>query len=273
MKKTVILIEIISIIVIITSISIILYPKITDKITQDKLTIQNNSKKDIVKASKSKFSASINDSNVVEYKIDDLIKEGYLDKKNKKEYKNTKVLVTKENGKVIYNLIEGNTLYDIISSLNTSDGLYKEKENYIYKGINANNYISFNKEIYRIIKTDKYRNIYIIKDIDNKIINKDNIDNYKNSYFNDNYSQIVKENILSIDILDYADYKNSFINDDTYIYNTNDIWIKHNNEYKVLSTNELTNYEKANIRYVLKIKSNVTITNGDGTSLSPYIID
>ena len=276
MKKGFTLIEVLSVIVILSVICAIAYPKIIDVIESSRISAYNSAKGNIIESAKLKYLASVNGAKVTEYTVDDLISSGYLSKNTKnpitsKDYENTKVVITNDNGKVSYSYIDSKTLYDVISK---KDGIYKNNEDYIFKGSNAYNYISFNEEIYRILKIDELRNVYIIKDEDKTTINKNNIDEYITSYYNDNYAQEIKSKIISFEVLDYEDYINSYIKDDTFIINNNDIWVKYLDEYKSLSyiKNELNNKENANIRLVLKLKNDITIIGGEGTQLNPYLI-
>lgn len=278
-KRAYTLVEILSVIVILAVISAIAYPKIIDVIGSSRLTAYNASKNGIIKSAKIKYLSDVNNSKVIEYTVDDLIDDGYLKKDIKnpitnEKYDNTKVIITNENDKISYSYVEGKTLFDLINTKNDKDGLYEENEVLLYKGINSKNYVSFNGEIYRIIKCDKYRNIYILKDT-KKNVNKSDITDYVNSYYNDNYSEIMKDNIVSYNLLDYSDYINSFLNKESFITINNDIFIKNNNDYKVLSylSNELIQKENANILLVIKIKNSLTVQSGSGTQLDPYIIN
>ncbi|MBQ9023995.1 MAG: prepilin-type N-terminal cleavage/methylation domain-containing protein [Bacilli bacterium] len=278
-NKAYTLIELLSVIVILAIVSAIAVPRIIDVIGMSKINAYNVSKKNIVKSAKLKYLADVNDSLITEYTVDDLITDGYLKKDIKNpitndNYKNTKVLITNDGNNINYEYVEGKTLYDIIIDLNDNDGLFKDDNNYIYKGISANNYISFNGEIYRIVKVDSYRNIYLINnEIQNKI-SKEKIDEYLISYYNDNYSEIIKNNILSVDILNYNDLINSFLDNETFINSNNDIWVKDNNKYKVISNlnNKIIDKNKANAIMVLKIKSSCVIKSGNGSQLNPYEI-
>ena len=278
-NKAYTLIELLSVIVILAIVSAIAVPRIIDVIGMSKINAYNVSKKNIVKSAKLKYLADVNDSLITEYTVDDLITDGYLKKDIKNpitndNYKNTKVLITNDGNNINYEYVEGKTLYDIIIDLNDNDGLFKDDNNYIYKGISANNYISFNGEIYRIVKVDSYRNIYLINnEIQNKI-SKEKIDEYLISYYNDNYSEIIKNNILSVDILNYNDFINSFLDNESFINSNNDIWVKDNNKYKVISNlnNKIIDKNKANAIMVLKIKSSCVIKSGNGSQLNPYEI-
>ena len=279
MKKGFTIIEVLSVIVILSVVFAIAYPKVSELIELSRLNAYISAKGNIIESAKLKYLASINDAKITEYTVDDLITGGYLSKNTKnpmtnKDYENTKVIITNDNGKISYSYIDFKTPYDIISKKKGKDGIYNNKGNYVFKGSNAYNYISFNEEIYRILKIDDLRNVYLLKDEEKISINKNNIDEYTTSYYNDNYMQEIKSKIISFDVLDYEDYINSYIKDDTFIINNNDIWVKYLNEYKPLSylKNELSSSETADIRFVLKLKNDISIISGEGTQLNPYII-
>ena len=277
-KKGFTLIEILSVVVILSVISVIAYPKIIDVIGNARISAYNSAKGNILNSAKLKYMANINEANVTEYTVKELIDDGYLKKDTKnpitnKEYEDTKVIITKKDNDVSVDYISGVTLFDRIKKKSESDGLYKENGIYTYKGTNAKNYISFNGEIYRIIKIDSYQSTYIIKDELNVNISKSSVEEYVNSYYNDNYNEIIKNNIQSVDVLEYNDYKNSYLKGDTYIVNNNDIWVR-DNEYKSLSyiTNDINQSTNANIRLVLKLKNTITTISGDGSQLNPYVV-
>ena len=280
MKKGYTLIELLAVIVILSVIAAIAYPKIIDVIGSSKIKAYNVSKKNIVESAKLKYLADVNSLNVSEYKVVDLIDEGYIKNTaknpltNEKYTEDAKVLITNDNGNVSYSYVEGETLYDIVSKKNSEDGVYKEDLDYIYKGEEAQNYVSFNGEIYRILRIDSYRNAYILKDEKNKNININNIKSYINSYYNDNYSEKEKNEIVSFDILDYQSYLKSFNDDDSYILNNNDIWVNYNSQYKTLNcvTNKIEENSNANIRFVVKLKNDIIVRSGEGTQLNPYIL-
>ena len=277
-KKGFTLIEILSVVVILAVISVIAYPKIIDVIESSRVSAYNSAKGNILESARLKYIASVNEAKVTEYTVKELIEDGYLKEGTKnpitnKEYEDTKVIITNDNDKVTTEYVSGVTLYDRVKKKDSTDGLYNENGMYVYKGANAQNYISFNGEIYRIIKIDDYQNAYLLKDELSVNVMKDNIDEYINSYFNDNYSEIAKNDIISIQIMDYNDYKNSYLDNDTYIINNYDVWVK-DNEYKSLSyiTNEIDNSTHANVRLVLKLKNTITTISGNGSQLSPYLV-
>lgn len=277
MKKAYTLIELLAVIVILAIVSVIAYPKVIDIIGGSKIKAYDISKKNIIESAKLKYLADANSALVTEYSVVDLINDGYISKDTRnpltnEEYKEEKVIITNENGNISIEYVDGNTLYNIVSNASSEDGIYKEKDIYLYKGNNAKNYISFNGEIYRILKTDLYRDVYIIKNENEKVTSKNEIDSYISCYYNDNFSEKVKNNIKDVKILDYNDYINSFDSNDTFIINNNNIWVE-NNEYKVLDlNNNIVNLESASVKLVIRLNNYVTIVDGNGTQLNPYII-
>ena len=272
------LIEVLSVIVILAVISVIAYPNIINIIGNARISAYNSAKGNIVESAKMKYMASVNSAKVTEYSVKDLIDDGYLkeDTKNpitNKDYEDTKVIITNNGNNITTEYVSGVTLFDRVKKKTKDDGLYIENGIYVYKGKNAQNYISFNGEIYRILKIDGYQNAYLLKDELNVNVSKSDIEEYVNSYYNDNYSEIVKNNIVSLGILDYNDYKTSYLNNDTYIINNSNIWVN-DNEYKSLSyiTNDIDNNAHANLRLVLKLKNTVTIISGDGSQLNPFVV-
>ncbi len=281
MKKGFTLIEILSVIVILAVISIIAYPKIIDVISISKVSAYNSAKGNIIESAKLKYLADVNSAKVIEYTVDDLISSGYLDKNTKnpitmKNYEDTKVLVTAHDNDVSFNYVDGKTLYDVVSEQDDSSGLYKYDDEYVFKGSNPRNYVSFDGQIYRILKTDEYHSIYLLKDEEITHIKKDGLNSYINSYYNDNYLEKVKNNLISFSLLSYSDYLNSFINDETYIINNSSIWVEYSDSFKYLSylTNELTDLDNyGNVRFVLKLKNYLTVLSGDGSQLNPYVVN
>ncbi|MBP3635113.1 MAG: prepilin-type N-terminal cleavage/methylation domain-containing protein [Bacilli bacterium] len=280
MKKGYTLIEILAVIAILAVIGAIAYPKIADLIDMSKINAYSAARKNIIESAKLKYLADVNSNVVTEYKVVDLIDEGYISKDTKNPLTNdeysdqTKVVITKENGNIKYDYVDGNTIYDVVSKKNDSDGIYLDNNEYIYRGENAKNYTSFNGEIYRIIKIDSYRNTYLLKEQGNNEINKNDLKNYINSYYNDNYSEEYKTKISKFDILDYEMYLNSFIGNESFITNNSNIWVNYGLEYKILNnvTNTLEDNDKANVTFVLKLNNTITIINGNGSQLDPYII-
>lgn len=278
-KKGFTLVELLSVIVIIVIISSIAYPKVLDIIGNSRLTAYNTVKKNIIDSAKIKYLADINNADLTEYSVKDLIKDGLIKKDIKnpltdKEYdNNTRVLVTNEDGNISYKYIEGNTLYDIVKN-KKNDGIYVENGEILYKGNNSQNYLVFNSDVYRIFKIDKYHYVYLFKETDN-LINKNDIDVYIKSFYNDNYDEKALNKIIgNVNILSNEIYKKTLINNNSFINSDNNIWIKDNNEYKAITIdNEFTNEENAKLVLILKLNNNVLIKSGDGTQINPYIIE
>lgn len=259
----------------------IIYPGVSNIIENRKEDNFNLIKADIFKNAKDKYNNDPNDSNEEYkiYKVSDLIKEGYMTKDSIKEGYNedSKVLITNENGKIKYYYINGDTLLNIIKN-KENDDVQLDDGNYLYTGKNSSNYISFNQEIYRIIMIDSKGYVYIIKDLCDNNVRKDKIDEYLSSYYNDSYTKKIKELIDgNISVIDYNTYNRTILNDKTYINSSKDMWIKKDDDYKIIATDtseimDSINSDYACIKVHLKLKNTSFIEKGDGTQFNPYVI-
>lgn len=280
MKKGFTLIELLAVILILAIISVIAYPKVIDTIGASRLTAYNVSKSNIVDAAKLKYLADVNSTSITEYTVQDLIDTGYIKKGTKnpltdEDYdNNTKVLITNNNGVVRYEYVEGKTLYDYVSTKSEKENVYKVNNEFVYKGKDSLNYVSFNKDVYRIVKVDMYRCAYLVKETDEKI-DKQNIEEYENSYTNDNFDEEVRNKLFSdASIISLELYNQTILNNSSYINMDNNDWIKDNNEYKVMTmNNEFTSVDSAKTYIILKLNGNVTVSGGNGTQLKPYILN
>ncbi len=274
-------------VVIILILIFIICPMILNSVEQSRYISFNESKDRILKSAENKYSADVSNvsNTITEYTVGELIESGYISKdvKNpltgKKYDDDTKVIVSNENGKIKLYYISGSTILELVKKLNSKDGIYYENDEYIYKGTEAKNYISFNQEIYRIIKVDKMGYMYIIKENCDKTIKKNNIKSNLSTTYNDKYDVYMKKIMASkLDVITKDLYINSFINDDTYIKGNKNIWIKTENDYEIIDSVNSDIYipasnEGACIKYVIKLKNNVVIENGDGSQLNPYTIN
>lgn len=280
MKKGFTLIELLAVIMILSVISVIAYPKVIDAIGASRLTAYNVSKSNIVDAAKLKYLADVNSTSITEYTVQDLIDTGYIKKGTKnpltdEEYdNNTKVLITNNNGVVRYEYVEGKTLYDYVSAKSEKENVYKVNNEFVYKGKDSLNYVSFNKDVYRLVKVDMYRCAYLVKETDEKI-DKQNIEEYEKSYTNDNFDEEVRNKLFSdASIISLELYNQTILNNSSYINMDNNDWIKDNNEYKVMTmNNEFTSVDSAKTYIVLKLNGNVTVSGGNGTQLNPYLLN
>lgn len=280
MKKGFTLIELLAVILILAIISVIAYPKVIDTIGASRLTAYNVSKSNIVDAAKLKYLADVNSTSITEYTVQDLIDTGYIKKGTKnpltdEDYdNNTKVLITNNNGVVRYEYVEGKTLYDYVSTKSEKENVYKVNNEFVYKGKDSLNYVSFNKDVYRLVKVDMYRCAYLVKETDEKI-DKQNIAEYEKSYTNDNFDEEVRNKLFSdASIISLELYNQTILNNSSYINMDNNDWIKDNNEYKVMTmNNEFTSVDSAKTYIILKLNGNVTVSGGNGTQLKPYILN
>ena len=138
---------------------------------------------------------------------------------------------------------------EINANIIVKDFLGISENIFTYKGKNAQNYVVFNGDIYRIIKVDKFRHTYLIRET-NDVINKNDIENYINYYNNDNFSEnAVNKMWGKTEILTNALYKQTILNGSSFINVDNNVWLKDEDTYKAITiNNEFTNEEKAKDR-------------------------
>ena len=126
-----------------------------------------------------------------------VIKNNY---KSGKNYYNYIPYLECDNYKTEY--IKDYLIKDLVTS---GPGLYKNGDEYIFKGTKVNNYLSFYGTIYRIIKIDADGNLRLIKeksqDVSNNWDNKYNIDKKGYTGVNNYSDSLIIERLLS-------DYKN-----------------------------------------------------------------
>lgn len=282
-KRDVVSVWILFIISLIFIISIFAVPSINNLKESILLNKFDNSSENIIDGAKSKYSANINDvskDGIMEYTVNDLIKEGYL-KENEinpitgeKYKKDDKVLVITKNGYVTYKFVSGTTL---INKIKKSDGVQSINDEIYFIGENPNNYISFNEEIYRIIKVDKDNNIVVINDEFDKKISLNKINTYLETKLNDSFNNLSKEMIVSkMSVLDYDTYKNTFAFDKSFINKNYDynIWLYTNEGYKAYSImdDKITDEKDAWINPIAKLDYSIIVEKGKGTRTDPYIL-
>lgn len=281
MKKGFTLVEILAVVVILGVISVIAYPIITNMIENSKISAFDSSKKLIIKSAKNKYATDVNSSGITTYKVLDLIKEGYISNGAKnpitgEEYStDTKILITNNDGDINFYYIDGQTVSEKIK--NTKDStVYINNDEYLFKGNSSKNYLSFNEEIYRIIKVDKYGYIYIINDACETLNAKEEIMNTIITSFNDKFNENLKAMIeKNAGLLTKNIYDSTLLDNKTYILGQKDIWVKEDNNVYTIDavTGTKSDVKNACIKNVLILKNYLVVDTGDGTQFSPYIVN
>ena len=81
----------------------------------------------------------------------------------------------------------------------------------------------------------------------------------------------------NLEIISANMYKDTLLNNSTFIKNGKDMWINDNLDYKILTsdTNEIIKDDSVDacIKMVLKLRNNIIVQNGDGSEFNPYIIN
>lgn len=91
-----------------------------------------------------------------------------------------------------------------VPTLNDGDGLYSYNSRYYFTGINVDNYVNFNDEIWRIVSINEDGSVKIVKDTvveKNKIVNIENeTDFWLNLTGNDNRNKVINNGKVNFDI-------------------------------------------------------------------------
>ena len=214
----------------------------------------------VIKAARNMASKNIDKiDKKVTYTIKDLIMNNYLTGEeinpvtNDYYDENTRIVVTVDN-KTIQDIYISNDLFKNVFSC----------KNVCYP--NDKNVVTFNNDIYQIIKIDQEGYIYITN---KKLINsnKNNIDSSLKNYYNEINNELVS-NVVSITIEDIEKNKIFDLEEDI-VVNTDSGY----KLYKYDSSNiENIKESKIKILPVIVLDKNITYMKGDGSKFNPYVL-
>ena len=182
-----------------------------------------------------------------------------------------------------------------------NEDVYIDGDTKIFKGENPNNYVVFNKLLFRIISINKDNSLDIISNDEvNILMNKDNdIDKYLNevflnnidkkdltkvTYCKDKISKIEKRECQNIDSSNYVrlpsieDIINSIDDGKSYLLNDRKYWLNNydNNMGYTVSNGKIikTNSDELlEVRPVIRLNNNIKVISGDGSKDNPYIVN
>lgn len=211
---------------------------------------------------------------------------------------------TNENGEktdfLYMNIVKNNSV------VYEGDGLYMSGGNYIYKGVEVNNYIEYSNMLWRIIRINPDNTIQIALDSSiNQLKWNSDVTTYDksdvNAYVNDIFlkyldTSLLEKSTICLDtvnsIKEYTcnstnkDYyvrilsANDFINSQkngTYLDNDQEMWTSTTTDEQVWYTSGNTldkdySDEMHYIKPVITLKSSVIYKDGDGSKENPYVI-
>ena len=210
-----------------------------------------------------------------------------------------------ESGETLTNL--SSEILSTSSIVFEGDGLYSSNGNYVYKGINVNNYILVNNMMFRIIRINMDKSIDIVLDeYINKLSYSDNVVSYNESsikkYLEEKFLPSIDTDILmetsicldsiselsevncenmgttSISLLGITDFLNSMNDSKTYLSENGEyLWLYNHAKEKIWHTNgssiaNSTPDKLYGIKPVLTLKNSNVYISGDGSYNNPYQI-
>ncbi|MBQ8473103.1 MAG: hypothetical protein IJ501_06335 [Bacilli bacterium] len=210
-----------------------------------------------------------------------------------------------ESGETLTNL--SSHILSTSSIVFEGDGLYSSNGNYVYKGIDVNNYILINDMMFRIIRINMDKSIDIVLDeYINKLGYSDSVVSYNESsikkYLEEKFLPSIDSDVLmetsicldpiselsevncenmgttSISLLGITDFLNSMNDSKTYLTASGEyLWLYNHAKDNVWHTNGngIANSNSSNlygIKPVLTLKNSNVYISGDGSYNNPYQI-
>lgn len=207
--------------------------------------------------------------------------------------------------KTFAEILTANVAYD-------GDGLYKNEDEYLYRGIEVNNYVYYSGRLWRIVKINSNNSIKLIT-ADNETVLVWGLDNeYNNSYVKkwleevffptinqpdrylvedtycvdkilDDVTSCLETEKSKFGLISYNEYSmagmsESYLNIDSYFWTINgtsedDTWYV-TNSGKISNVSRTINKSNAyGVRPTVTVSSNVELTGGDGTIDNPYTFE
>ena len=209
----------------------------------------------------------------------------------------------------------GETLVNLASSIITGssivyegDGLYISSGNYLYKGLDVNNYILVDNMLFRIIRINTDKTIEIIlddyinkKEWDTDI--KDFSESSLSKYLEDKFLNIIDKDLLVkssvctdtipelsevtcekisndtyVKLLGISDFLNSISDDKTYLIKDKEyLWLTNHGKTNVWHTSGISVANSSptkmyGVKPVLTLKNSTVLLSGNGTKDNPYQI-
>ena len=179
----------------------------------------------------------------------------------------SRVFVEIKDGVVTDAYIKNRSINDYIMKEVKSDNIVTKDNSYYYVGENADNYILFNNELYRIIKVNSDGNILIIKNDKEDIVEKNKIDMHIQIFKNRKYYTYIK----NVSLLNISDYNNTISNGKTYLESNYKYFVNTSDGYVIV--NAITEKDnEAALKLVIEIDKDASYEKGVGTIVDPIII-
>lgn len=209
--------------------------------------------------------SNYNDETIIFTKKDLLVNSIIKEDSNLDE--TSRVYVEVKGGLINDAYIKNRSINNYIMNEVKSDSLVLKDNSYYYVGENADNYIIFNNELYRIIKVNNEGNIFIIKNDKEDVVKSNKIDTYIQIFKNKRlYSYIVNVSLLNI-----SEYNNTIKDNKTYLECNYKYFVNTSNGYEVVNA-VIPNEDEAALKLVIEIDKDASYEKGVGTIVDPIII-
>ena len=203
---------------------------------------------------------------VIIFTKNDLVVNSIIKEDNELE-DTSRVFVEKKDGVVTDAYIKNRSINDYIMKEVKSDSFVVKDNSYYYVGENADNYILFNNELYRIMKVDSDGNLLIIKNDKEEVVKKNKVDTYIQIFKNRKYYSYIK----NVTLLNISDYNNTISNGKTYLESNYKYFVNTSDGYVIV--NAINDGEdEAAIKLVVEIDKDASYEKGVGTIVDPIII-
>ena len=206
------------------------------------------------------------DEDIIIFTKNDLIVNEAIKEDNNLD-EHSRVFVELNNGYVVYDYIKNRSINDYLMNEYKSNDLIAKENSYYFVGSDTNNYISFNNELYRIIKLNSDGNLLIIKNDKEDVVKEDKIDMSIQMFKNKKLYSYIK----NISLLNISDYNNTIKDGKTFLESNYMYFVNTSEGYTII--NSVTGDEdEAALKLVIEINKDASYEKGEGTLVDPIII-
>ncbi len=206
------------------------------------------------------------DEEIVIFTKKDLVVNSIIKEDNDLD-EDSRVYVSINNGYVVDAYIKNRSINNYIMNDYKSDNFIIKDNNYYFVGNEVSNYISFNNELYRIIKVDSEGNLHIIKNDKEDTVTKDKIDIQIQIFKNKKYYNYIN----NVTLINISDYNNTIKDGKTFLESNYKYFVNTSDGYTIINGIS-EDEEEAALKLVIEINKDASYEKGVGTIVDPIII-